>query len=264
MTTLAKYNLGPPLRPNIKHDNGFLDKFPARTPTVAERAKYLLWRGALESGEAIQGVPFFPKNDLPDALAAYRHFMEGSGKDRDFNAERYVANDASGRTTLQNITLEAKSAAYDLHGWKFMGKPVVFRFTGTKLSATRGGSKFSYPNTENWQKAIGGYSFWISADVEVTGDKNNFEFDMDFVVHFEDKYNFNPGQADIATGIPDNANGIFEVTGLASQYLSISTISRQLKWVGAPTGKHILTASGGGRVRRQRRPSDNRRIRNRL
>ena len=264
MTTLAKYNLGPPSRPNIQHDNGFLDKFPPRAPTVSERARYLLWRGALEGGEAIQGMPFLPKNDLPDALAAYRHFIEGSGKDRDFNAERYVANDSSGRYMLQNASLEAKSAAYDLHAWKFKGKSTLFRFTGTKLSASRNSAKFPYPSTENWEKAIGAFSFWISGDVEVTGDSKNPDFDVVFTMHFEDKYNFNPGQSDIATGIPDDANGIFEINGLASQYLNKSTLSRRLKWTGIPTGKHILTTSDGGRMRRQRRPSDNRRVRNRL
>ena len=42
----------------------------------------------------------------------------------------------------------------------------------------------------------------------------------------KDMYNFNPGAADIVTGTPDSANGRFEITGLANEYLNESTITR--------------------------------------
>ncbi len=264
MTTVAKYTIGPPTKPAITHDNGFLDKFSKRQPTAAEQADYALWMGKLEVGEAIQGVPFFPKNDLPDALAAYRYFMEASGKDREFNAERYVENDSSGRSTLANVVTEAKNAAYDMYMWKFINKSVSFEFTGSVLSANSKNVLFPYPATENWQKTIGAFKFWVSGSVDVAYADKKANFDLVFTIHIEDRYNFNPGQHDIATGIPDDANGKFEITGLARQYTNVATLSRRVKWEGKPSGKHVVTTSDGRRSGRQRRPSDNRRVRNRL
>lgn len=34
----------------------------------------------------------------------------------------------------------------------------------------------------------------------------------------EDRYNFRPGQADLAAGIPDSDDGVFEITGLGKHY----------------------------------------------
>jgi hypothetical protein len=70
----GRYFIGSPRRPEIRHDNGFLDQFRPRSPTPTDRRRYATWRGRLELAEAVQGVPGAPKNDLPDALAAYRHF----------------------------------------------------------------------------------------------------------------------------------------------------------------------------------------------
>jgi hypothetical protein len=108
MATVATYQIGPPLRPSIRHDNGFLDRFAHRAPTVADRAKYAEWAALLEAAEAAQGIPLIPHNDLPDALAAYRHFLYGRGKDRNFSYDRYVASDSSGRTTLDNAILDLR------------------------------------------------------------------------------------------------------------------------------------------------------------
>jgi hypothetical protein len=80
-------------------------------------------------------------------------------------------------------------------------------------------------------------------------------------LHVQEMYNFNPGAADIATGIPDPANGIFEITGLAKQYLNVSQISRTVQWTGEPSAVKFVTPAD---PRRERQPADNRRVRNRL
>ena len=82
---------------------------------------------------------------------------------------------------------------------------------------------------------------------------------MNFTLHAEDRYNFNPGAHDITTGIPDSANGQFEVTGLAKQYTNYSTLQRTVGWTEIPSPE-----VGGVPAHRQRQPSDNRRVRNRL
>jgi hypothetical protein len=53
---------------------------------------------------------------------------------------------------------------------------------------------------------------------------------MTMTVHAEDRYNFNPGAADIATGTPDGANGRFEQTGLAHQYTNSGSLEREVSW----------------------------------
>lgn len=163
--THARYFVGAPRRPEIRHDNGF-GQFPRRNPTSADRRRYAKWQGRLELAEAIQGVPGAPKNDIPDALAAYRHFLQGRGAARTFSYERYVANDASGRTTLQSAILEAMAAAYTLHA---SAAPTggTFSFTGSAIPRGGTNGSFPYPATENWQKAIGAHSIWISGDVTV-------------------------------------------------------------------------------------------------
>ena len=118
-----------------------------------------------------------------------------------------------------------------------------------------------YPATANWQKALGAHFLWVSADVTASCVKQKIYFDADITVHMEDRYNFNLGAADVATGIPDEANGRFEIAGLAHQYTNYGTLTRHVRWEdGAPTTSHLTNAPNG----RQRKPSDNRRVRNRL
>jgi hypothetical protein len=256
----AVYTLGPPTRPPIRHDNGFLDRFQRRAPTVAERAQLAYWKSKLEAVEAGQRVPFLPHNDIPDALAAYRHFLEGGGRTREFSYERYVEGDASGRTTLENAILDARQGAVLLYERHYRGRDAQFSMTGSALAATGGSAVFPYPATENWQKAIGAHNFWISAEVAVIAAPLP-RYVMHMTLHAEDRYNFNPEAQDIATGIPDSANGIFEVTGLARQYLNVSTLTRRVEWSGAAAGPAAVAAQD---TSRQRAPSDNRRARNRL
>lgn len=262
MATKGTYAYNSDARPAISHDNGFLDKFAPREPTLEERAQYQLWRAKLEVGEAVQGMPFAP--DLPDALAAYRHFMGASGNPRDVNIERYFQYDPSGKTTLRNVGIEAQNAAYDMYKKRFSGESASYFFAGSALSAGASSVYFPYPATENWQKAIGAFKFWLTGSVDVEAIDKKLHFDLVFTFHMEDMYNFNPGQADIATGIPDSENGIFEITGLAKQYLNQGKASRRLQWVGVPAGIPEMQPSDGRRMRRQRQPSDNRRLRNQV
>ncbi len=80
-------------------------------------------------------------------------------------------------------------------------------------------------------------------------------------LHAEDRYNFNPGATDIATGIPDSANGVFELTGLAKQYMNYATLTRMLRWTGVTPESPEVTRIA---ATRDRKPDDNRRIRNRI
>lgn len=254
------FRSGPPTPPAITHDNGFLaaydevnktgdEKFKERAPDWTDQLKLLKWRAKLEGAEAL-------RPDLADGTAAYRHFLDGGGADRTINYERYLLNDASGQTTLANVIAYTQRHAQTLC-------PENGSVQITSQAFTVGQSSYfsmPYPDTENWQKAIGGHNIWVSANVRCATSGKSKTYSMDMTIHMEDRYNFNPGQADIATGIPDSDNGIFEVTGLAKQYMNRGTVRRSVSWTGAVAAPSVTDDDDS----RNRRPGDNRRLRNRI
>jgi len=258
----GRYRIGPPARPSIPHDNGHLDMYPTSEPTVADRGQFMKWTAMLETSEALCNaqtgsmIGMCNGEDLSDANAAYRHFLFGDGKDRTINYERYLRNDPSGSELIHNLLSDFQSHV------EIIGKDrVKFSVTSNYYTVGRGGIA-PYPSTANWQKTIGAHFLWVSADVVVSvnaGGKIFYEADL--VIYVEDRYNFNPGSTDVATGIPDSANGRFEVTGLAKQYTNYATVTRATKW---EESSSLIAKAKGTAPGRQRMPSDNRRLRNRL
>lgn len=257
----GRYRLGRPARPAINHDNGFLDTFPKRAPTAGDRLQFAKWLAMLEGSEALCSgptknlVPSCSGEDLADANAAYRHFLFGKGKDRTINYERYLQDDASGREVIPNILRDFQQHA------EIIGRDRV-RFSVTSNAYSVGNTGIApYPATANWQKAIGAHFLWVSADVSVAANaKAEIIYTAEITIHMEDRYNFNPGNVDIATGVPDSANGIFEVTGMAHQYTNYATVRRQVSW---REGDWSRSTPRGAPTSRQRKPGDNRRVRNR-
>ena len=252
LRTVAVYQLGPPQRPPITFDNGHL-VLGRRSATAGDYVALAKWKAKLEVAEAL-------RPDLTDALAAYRYFLEGGGVPRTFSYERYVMNDNSGRVTLANAIASIQWGAIELY--KKYGN-ANFSLTGSQIGCGSG-HLFPYPETENWQKAIGGHMIWLSGNVTVTNASSSSgpHFSLEMTLHAEDRYNFNPGQADIATGIPDSDNGRFEVTGLGNQFDNTATLTRHVEWDG------LLGSSAGAvssnNTDRQRQSGDNRRARNRI
>jgi hypothetical protein len=256
------YKIGPPTKPDIKHDNGFLDKFRTREPEMADRLQFAKWVGMLEGSEALCNGPtakLMPQchgEDLADANAAYRHFLFGEGKDRTINYERFLQDDASGKMVLPSLIndFELYVSIIGKDRTKFSVTSGVFHVGGS-------GGIAPYPATSNWQKAIGAHELWVSANVTASCTEGKIYFDADMTIHMEDRYNFNPGAADVATGIPDADNGRFEITGLAKQYTNYGTVTRHIRWAdGSPTSSKAT----GAPTDRQRKPSDNRRLRNKV
>jgi hypothetical protein len=258
----GRYKIGPPARPPIQHDNGHLDAFPKRDATAADRVQYAKWVAMLEGSEALCSgataklVPACGGEDLTDANAAYRHFLFGDGADRTLNYERFLQNDASGQRLVTNLSQD-----FERH-IEIIGKDrLKFSVTSTTYNVGPGGIA-DYPATANWQKAIGGHVIWVSADVTASANaKGEIIYSADLTIHMEDRYNFNPGQHDVATGIPDSANGRFEITGLAKQYTNYATVKRHISWT---EGAWNAKSTTGAPTDRQRKPQDSRRLRNRI
>jgi hypothetical protein len=250
--TRGVYRLGPPQRPNIRHDSGFAD-FPKEEPTWNDRWRLLRWYAMLEGAEAL-------RPDLSDAVAAYRHFHEGEGRPRTFSYDRYVNNDDAGRLTFHNAVLEAQHVAIQFWQEKQMTR---FQFTGPTIPCGGQLFNFPYPFTENWQKTIGAHAIWLSATVNVAPPINGGQpaFTMHLTIHAEDQYNFNPGADDIATGVSDDDNGRFVIVGWAHGYRHTATLTRTITWTGTELG---VPALGINPRRRARQPQNNRRVRNRI
>lgn len=261
------FTVGPPLAPKIKHDDGHLGAFRSRRPTAADYAELTKWVARLEVGEAIQGVPFLPKSDLPDALAAYRHFLFGKGKARTVSYESYIRNDPSGEITLHNASTHAQLAAEQLLLSLQSSGKYAFDMSSSAIQCgldpeeSAWGELYPYPQTENWQKTIGAHCLWLSARVSSAGTPTGANMTMYLTLHVEDRYNFNPGDSDIATGIPDEANGRFELAGLGTQYMNYASVTRILRWTLLSSQR---TTAMDNYASRLRRPADSRRLRNRL
>jgi hypothetical protein len=255
------YRVGAGTRPNIVHDNGHLT-LGRRDPVAADYAAMVRWRAMLAGGEAL-------RPDLSDGLAAYRHFLDGKGKPRTFSYERYVMADWSGQITLGNAVLDFQDAVQRL----FLAHPDSRQFpiTGPAIpcgtnSTAMGYIKdhFPYPSTENWQKTIGSHFIWLSGEVKVYAPllaSGATTFEASMILHAEDRYNFNPGDHDAATDIPDSENGRFERIGWGHQFDHFSTLQRHLRWDGFSLGIGLSVRPNTVRVRQ---PTDNRRLRNRL
>jgi hypothetical protein len=256
------YRLGKAERPDIKHDNGFLDKFPPREPTAADRIQLAKWVTVLEGSEAVcnaqTGSMVAPcGGDLVDANAAYRHFLFGKGADRTIDYERFIEGDPTGKHLLEKLIADFKKNS------SAIGKDRM-TFSVTSQPYFIGGQDgfVGYPETANWQKAIGAHVVWVSGDVTAQINKQGeIEFSSKMVVHMEDKYNFNPGSADVQTGIADAENGQLELSGLAHQYMNYGEISRIIVWLANSQATQTVRGAPSGRTRK---PSDNRRLRNRL
>lgn len=230
-TSSGPYTIGPPKRPDsIRHDNGFLDRYSPESPTLQDYVQLAEWRALLEASKLATKAGV---KDLDDANDAYEHFLDGKGADRTINLEEYYAEDSSGRQNLEVAVRDAQLAA------EAMGQtPGSFQMTSSRGFAVGASDKFhpdfgrfDYPDTENWQKTIGAHQFWTSGDVQVTANPDGTRhYRMELTVHMEDRYNFNPGAADIASGVPDAANGRFEVTGLGKQYTNHGQASRVVEW----------------------------------
>jgi hypothetical protein len=222
--------------PVIHHDHGFLDDGKGnldlkkmRAPTSDDINKKRWWEAKLIGAEML-------RQDLYDATLAYDHFLRATGTDLTVNYEAYVRDDPSGQTLLQSAIEDAKSGArIQDNAWISANSPGTgavphhehtFSSDGIPVGGT---TRFPYPKTEDWQKAIGAHVIWLEVHVASRVDSSGRRFfTITLTIHMEDRYNFNPGAKDIATGTPDSDNGIFEITGLAKEFMQYGTATRTI------------------------------------
>lgn len=169
--------------------------------------------------------------DLYDATEAYANFLSNTGNNWYFSYERFVRHDRAGSLVLKSVLQDAAVAALHLHDVSRLSR-FKMQTGGIAVGANDQASnpRFPYPGTENWQKAIGAHALWIEADVGVAVQGGTRHLEVDMTLHAEDRYNFNPYNNDIRTKIKDEENGRFELTGLAREFMSYSTMRRQMSF----------------------------------
>ncbi|MEN2739822.1 hypothetical protein ABCS02_18670 [Microbacterium sp. X-17] len=207
------FSLGPPKRPRIQWDEDFV--YNSDAPTLGDHASSMKWKAMMRGGRLLRG------RELADALATYEHYWSNTGDPFVIDFEKAYRDDPAIAGNIDDAITVARLSA---DAFAADGR-TSFSITGNA------GPAGAYPDTENWQKAIGGYHQWTSADVAVTGDRAT----MTVTVHAEDYYNFNRGQADIASGESDDENGRFTEVGWARPFETTGEVVRTVTWtVGDP------------------------------
>ncbi|MFC9996373.1 hypothetical protein [Nocardia sp. NPDC127526] len=211
----GRYTIGDPKRPFLPHDDTFL--YDSKDAGFKDWLKKMEWQGKMLGGEYV-------RSDLDDATALYRHYWENNGKTQEFDYDEAYREDGAIRRSVDS---EISRAAIAADHFARTGNR-NFQMTGDKTTI---GKNNNYPETENWQKAIGGYQQWSHANVRVEGNRVT----MDITVEADDYYNFDKGKNDKGTGTPDEVNGRFTEVGWAKPFESHGSVTRTVSWeVGQP------------------------------
>jgi hypothetical protein len=220
--------IGPPTPPHIACDADFPGD--RETPGPEDWKSRAKWEAMLRGGQAL-------RPDLDDATALYQHYLDGSGEPVRIDYEEAAREDEHVRATIDAQVRSAGEHADRLI--RETGRR-DFSITGDAVSA--GDLVGGYATaTENWQKTLGGYNVWSTPDVHVEGDRVT----MTVTVNAEDRYNFNAGAADIATGAPDNENVRFAKVGWAKGFMVTGSATRTVSWtIGDPPGAFPVTGAG--------------------
>jgi hypothetical protein len=184
---------------NCIYDSTLWDKL-SKYQKVQAQVSWLKWGGA----------PLYANFflDQPDGARAYKHYRSGTGKDLNVDYQKGINEDAIIKYYNYNKAIaDVKNAA-------------LIMFADEASFSFYSKTAYSVPNGEsvNWQRTIGGHSIWLEGTVKY--NKGACTLDMTITLFVEDYYNFNPGQADLSTGIPDNVNCLFERLGWAKGFFS--------------------------------------------
>ena len=198
-----EYRIGRGSRVRYEFDDDF--RFdPSASPTAADRRSWLRW-GATSYGARVL------RPDLDDAVAGYEHYRGGTGGPVVVDLAEAYREDIEVRTAVDTEIRAAVDAAKRLGaGTSAQTFPIV----GTVWSGRTA--------TENWNKTLGMYLLWGTADVRLDGTRVT----VTVTVHVLDRYNFNREGLDLATAIPDEANGRFEQLGWARGFDVTGSLTR--------------------------------------
>ncbi|MDY6213540.1 MAG: hypothetical protein SPH79_03500 [Schaalia hyovaginalis] len=172
---------------------------------------------------------------LQNAADMYSHYRDGTGTPVEIDLAEASREDPSIRANTDEQISSALKAANDA---------VSQGYTDTIIHSPMT-SATNYPETENWQKAIGGYTTYSDSRVTVEGDTVTVEV----TVTARDRYNFDAAKSDIASGTPDAVNGRFEELGWARSFETTGTVTETYTWKVGDSPPSVGTGTGGHRER---------------
>lgn len=203
------YSVGTATQPYLEFDEDFVYDSDVKAK-FSDYKSWFYWGIKLEGAKAL-------RDDLRDGIAAYEHYREGDGKDFYINYDTAYIEDSIIKDAIDNEIISAQYEAerlYKEYGYSY------FNITGSAEGVQNGA-------TENWQKAIGAHHIWGNGNVIVDSQGN---FRMEITINAIDRYNFNKGMADIASGTPDDVNGRFAVLGWAKSFMTYGKLTRIVTW----------------------------------
>ncbi|MGE5329027.1 MAG: RHS repeat-associated core domain-containing protein [Deltaproteobacteria bacterium] len=206
----AEYAIGGlNMAPEFKHDKGFVYN-PNAIATKADKKSWDDW------GVKAWVASFVPW--LKDASDMYNHYRSNTGTsmkvdyarayNEDQTIKKYIDNEISiMKNTVNSIYLNGGNTSFEMIGG---------------LQAVPNGT------SENWQKTVGAHNVFGYGKVSIN-PKNGLAT-MVVTFYMEDMYNFNPGQADIASGTPDAVNGRFAELGWAKEFKTYGSYTKTIIW----------------------------------
>ncbi|NLB69874.1 MAG: RHS repeat-associated core domain-containing protein [Lentisphaerae bacterium] len=196
------------IEPTVEFDSDHNLPFPD-TPTAED---YKWW-------DVLGKMITIAEKFMPDAVRAYRHYRSGAGTDLTVDYEKAYRTDRGIRADIDDAIYEAASEAERLFADVKKGDSSGWRMSSNaELSGQ--------PTTQNWQKTLGVHHIWGSAEMQLCNEK----FKMWLTLHALDRYNFNEGDKDLATGLPDNVNRRFSQLSWAKGFVTRGTINRIVSW----------------------------------
>lgn len=231
------FHEGDPKRPRweaYKDYDNYYPYDPNEKPTVKD---YVAW-------QAWSLAPLYQLfKDVPDGMKAYEHYRSGSGEDLEVDYARAYKEDENIRVQVDSVVSDTNQAVMQMIK---AGKQPPFSITSELTPMTVN------PSTENWQKTIGRHMVWVSSDV-IQGPDGSVVIKT--TVHELDRYNFNKGDSDIATGFKDADNGRFETLGWAKSFNTYGEVSFETKVAGdLAQGEPSLTSDPGRTPSRAKMP----------
>ncbi|MBO0875667.1 MAG: hypothetical protein J2P19_20000, partial [Pseudonocardia sp.] len=213
----SSYRIGDPTRPRIGLDEDFRHD-PDAKASFGDDLSWIRWGAQLRAAR-------FLRPDLDDATAMYAHYRDGTGTPVTVDYEEAYHEDDGVRSGINDEILTAKVGAERIH-----------HNTGKTAFSITGNAGRSYSTTEDWQKTLGAHRIWGSGEVRIEGNRAR----MTITIHAVDRYNFNKGDKDAATHVPDNVNGRFAQLGWARSFDVTGSLTRTVTWTlghHKPTGR---------------------------
>jgi hypothetical protein len=208
-TTSSGYTTVQPDR-HIEHDNDFPHGSKRGQATMKDRANWAKWKLALEAARAA---------GHKDSAACFEHFRDNSGTPMTIDYEKGYRDDAGIRNHVNgeiNGSLQAANEAVKA------GKTDITLHSPIHSTEYDG----TYPQTENWQRTLGGHSTFTETDIKVEGDT----VIATVTVHAKDRWNFNNDSSDSSSGVADADNGRFEELGWAQSFDTSGSMTQTYTW----------------------------------